>query len=140
MNKIKIILASLLIIIVCVGIVVAANVDDFTFPAPLTKTASGVYNDGTGQNILVVEFTDENKESWLTPSSTNIIEEKENNTYQFEETELDEYGWIEVIEHNGDKYIVISWTPHTDNPTYQDATHENLIKFNELNHIEPITI
>lgn len=140
MSNFKIIIATLLILITCASVVSAVNVDDFTFPSPLTKSGNGIYNDGTGQNILVVEYNNENKEMWLTQTDTNHVEEKENNMYQFKETNLDEYGWIEVVEKNGDKYIVVSWTPHTDDSTYQDATHENLINFNKLNNIEPVAV
>jgi hypothetical protein len=54
-------------------------------------------------------------------------------------TQYEAIGVLEIIEHNGERYIVSSWTAHDSDSDIQLA-YNNLLQFNELNHLTPLPV
>jgi hypothetical protein len=90
---------------------------------------------------MISEFNDDNKKTWFEndtdPLYSVIPSDSDPNVY-IGVTDEDSY-LLEVVEKDGTKYIVGSWTP---NSSQSDLTKiaENLKEFNNLNKVTPVEV
>lgn len=137
MKKIILILAILLLII---GTVSAANLNDkFTAPNGLHKMGTSDFVDEKGHNIMIIEDSDSNRQKWFENDTNYIVSPYEShaNMYLGADDENDCYI-LEVVEKDGAKYIISSWTPK--GPTEAKKISDNLLEFNKLNNLKPIEV
>ena len=132
----------LTILLLTIGIVSAANLNEvFKAPNGLTQAGNNDFVDQKGHNIMISEFNDDNKQTWFEndtdPLYSVIPSDSDPNVY-IGVTDEDSY-LLEVVEKDGTKYIVGSWTP---NSSQSDLTKiaENLKEFNNLNQVTPVEV
>ncbi|ADC46638.1 hypothetical protein mru_0787 [Methanobrevibacter ruminantium M1] len=133
----KIILGTCILFLL-ISVAYAGTVDIFTAPSPLQPLGNSGFGDGQGHNIQIFEFTENLYKTWFENDTDYVVEKYEGNNglYLYADDEND-CGILEIVEKDGKKYIVNSWTPK--GPSEAQTVVENLHDFNELNHLTPIT-
>ena len=136
MKKIILMLAILLLI----GTVYAANTNEiFTAPNGLQKMGTHDFVDQQGHNIMIAEYTAENIKTWFENDTDYNVQPYKNhdNMYLGADNENDCYI-LEVVEKDGTKYIIGSWTPK--GPAEAKKISDNLEDFNKINNLKPIEV
>lgn len=136
MKKIILILAIFLLI----GTVCAAhNNEIFTAPKGLHKMGYNDFVDEKGHNIMIIEDSDSQRQKWFENDTNYIVSPYEShaNMYLGAGDENDCYI-LEVVEKDGAKYIISSWTPK--GPTEAKKISDNLLEFNKVNNLKPIEV
>ena len=119
------------------GAVCAANVDDFLVPDSLNKVSNGTFTDGYGRALHIMEDTPKYHQAWFENDTGYVVKpfDVDDRYYMFFENS-GQVGILEVIEHNGDKYIVNSWTENGPGDCYSAIL--SMYQFNDLNNITPV--
>lgn len=132
----------------------AASAADFKINDGFTaKNECVSVNEETGMYLCTWEYDELMQESYLQNDTDYIIVSGDNNTYN---TTYDrrgvivdalkymvtgdinlEHGVLEVAEHNGQKYVIYTFIEEGPQEDWE-ICHEELMKFNENNNIEPI--
>ena len=129
-------LIAIAAILLMIGVVSAANPTDvFKAPSGFTATANDTFSDGENHNIQIFNYTDElyNK-MFKNDSAFSISNFKDTNF--FTKNYDDHHGILEIVEKNGTKYIIDSWT--AKNPNEANTLQKNLEEFNKINDLKPI--
>ena len=138
--KIWKILIGICIILLLLGTVYAAqNNEIFKAPSPLKPMGNNDFVDQQGHNIMVAELDDDNINTWFqNDTDPAYLVEKYNDTlYVGTDDEHDCY-LHEIVEKDGKKYLVTSWTPNGAEETA--IIQGNLDEFNKLNNLKPLEI
>jgi len=141
-NKIKI-LIGISILLLCISVAYAETkpVDIFTAPSPLLPLGNSAFADGAGHNIMICEYDDSNIQTWFQNDTDPeyLVEPYEaNNSFYLGVDDENDCYILEVVEKEGTKYIVASWTPKG---ALETATiWENLQEFNKINKLTPIEV
>lgn len=140
MKKIIKILIGISILCLCLGIVSAANFNEiFTAPPGLEAVGNNDFVDQQGHNIMIMEYKDENVQTWLqNDTDPEYLVQKYNDTCYIGTDDENDCYIFEIVEKDGSKYIVSSWTPK--GPDETKIIQNNLLEFNKLNHLTPMPI
>ena len=134
-KAIKILIAAAAILLM-IGVVSAANpVDMFKAPSEFTVSGNDTFADGENHNIQIFNYTDELYTELFENDSSFSINDFKDNTLFTKNTEKP-YGDLEIVEKNGNKYIIESWT--SKNPNESNTLKKNLEEFNKANDLKPI--
>lgn len=139
MKILKIItMISILFLLIC-AVSADVTVDDFKAPYPLSPVGNHGFADGKGHNINFYEYDDDSHKLWFENDTDYVVQKYETNDsfYIYADDEND-CGILEVVEVNGEKLIVNSWTPNGPNEAKEIL--DNLLFFNERNNLKPIII
>ena len=132
---IKILIAATTIFLI-IGVVSAANpVDIFKAPSGLTASGNDTFADGQNHNIKIYNYTDDLYTKLFENDPTFSINDYKNNKFFTKNTE-DHYSVLEIVEKDGNKYIIDSWT--AKNPNESNTLKKNLENFNTVNDLKPI--
>ena len=136
MNKtIKILIATAAIFLM-IGMASAANpVDIFKAPSGFTASGNDTFADTQNHNIQIYNYTQELYSKWFENPSGFSISEYKNTNFVQKDSE-NHYGILEIVEKDGNKYIIDSWTPK--NPNESNVLKKNLEEFNSANDLKPI--
>ena len=143
--KIGKILIGICIMLIFIGAVYAATPNDFKAPSNLKPIGTNAFVDGNGHNIDFCSYED-NKGIWFENDTGYIVGPYSKNATFFayvDESDVDPdgiegVGVLEVVEVNGEKLIINSWTPN-DNEGIDD-TYNALLEFNKLNNLKPLDV
>lgn len=139
MKKGILILALLFLVI---GTAYAANNNEiFKAPSGLEPMGHNDFVDKKGHNIMIEEYNDENVKTWFENDTDPmyLVQESQQHPNIYTGATDDGSYILEVVEKDGVKYIVGSWTPKS---TSGDAEliWKNLQEFNKLNNLKPIEV
>ena len=148
--KIGKIIIGITIIFLLIGVAYAANNNEiFKAPSSLNKMAKDNFVDGQGHNIQISEDTDSNHKVWFensTEAGYVVTPYEGNNSFYMyrdaSETDpntAEAVGVIEIVEKDGSKYIISSWSAKDTDSDFKKVA-ENLLEFNKLNNLKPIPI
>lgn len=135
--------------LITIGVVVAAENTTFSFdvPSDFKDLGDGVYvlHDTLGkpnQVLSIVEYSEHDEEDYLTNDSGNkyTVYAGDNNTFNFVDGSMDEKGTFEIIEINGTKFIVDFVKEGIGNEKDFSETFNSLMQFNKLNNVTGIEI
>ena len=136
MKKTIKILITVAAIFLMIGVVSAANpVDIFKAPSGFTASGNDTFTDGQNHNIQIFNFTEELYSKWLGNNSAFSIGKFKDGHFFSNEYEK-HYGVLEIVEKDGTKYIIDSWT--AKNPNEGSNLKKNLEAFNSANNLKPI--
>lgn len=144
----KVIFLSILCLIT-LGVVVAGDNDTVSFnvPSDFEDVGDGVFVlydvvKKPDQILSIVYYTEHDEDDYLTNDSENnyTVFDCGNGTYNFIDKSMDEMGSFEIIEFNGDKFIVDFAKEGIDNEKDFNDTFKNLMEFNKLNKDKNITV
>lgn len=87
------------------------------------------------QILSIVSYTEHDENDYLSNDTNNsyTVYAYENGTYNFVDKSLNEQGSFEIIEVDGDKYIVDFAKEGIDNEKDFNETFKYLMEFNKLN-------
>lgn len=129
-----------ILLVLLVGVVSAVNADDFKYPDSFKKsTGTDGYINDQGQGMIVFNYED-SKAMFLTEHDKYAFNYYGNNTYVFADATSGLAGFFEVVEFNGEKVIVISSILSENVDKHGVAAYDNLMEFNRLNDVEPISV
>ena len=141
-NK-KVLIGFLLVVLLSLTVVSAADINNLKMPDGFENTGTGMYNQkdpltngGTGFNIIISKYTDSALKDWTT-NDTDYTVTKTGGIYWY--TDVGDEGVIEVFELDGEKYIgVFSATSKTNFNT--DKAFEYMTEFNKLNNVKQVSV
>ncbi len=134
-KTIKILIAAAAILLM-IGVVSANNVDTFKAPSGFTASGNDTFVDGQNHNIQIFNYTDELYSELFESDSTFSISKFKDNHFFNKNTDK-HYGILEIVEKDGNKYIIDSWT--AKNPNESNELKKNLEDFNSANGLSPIS-
>lgn len=136
--KKSILILTLLFLII--GVAYAANNNEiFKAPNGLEKMGTHDFVDKQGHNLMIEEYNDENIKTWFKNDTDPVYlvqESQQHPNIYMGATDEDSYI-LEVVEKDGVKYIIGSWTPKSTSRD-TEMIWENLQEFNKLNNLKPI--
>ena len=137
------VLIGLTILLLLMSVVMAKEVDEFKVPMEYSKKVfDGTYQvpDATDTPtfiILKVNDTDEyiHNDTGYTISPTGETKD----TYYYVDTDLGEQGCVELVEVDGEKFLIFSqYSNGVKNTGYLGACLLSIQDFNKDNNLEPI--
>lgn len=137
----KITLGIILLFIIIGTAYAAHNNEIFTAPSGLHAMGYNDFVDEKGHNIMVNEYNDDNVKTWLQNDTDPeyLVQPYESNDSFYIAVDDDNDCYIfEVVEKDGAKYIIGSWTPK--GPNEAKEIMDNLLEFNKLNKVKPLPI
>ena len=138
MMKKSILILTLLFLII--GVAYATNNNEiFKAPNGLEKMGTHDFVDKQGHNLMIEEYNDENIKTWFKNDTDPVYlvqESQQHPNIYMGATDEDSYI-LEVVEKDGVKYIIGSWTPKSTSRD-TEMIWENLQEFNKLNNLKPI--
>ena len=138
MKQIIKIMLLMSILFLIIGVVSAeATVNDFKAPNGLEPMGKSSFVDKQGHNIQFVPDTDDSHKTWFENDTDYIVEKYNATCYLASDNENDCY-LIELVDFNGEKYIVYSWT--ANGPGDAKIIQDNLDEFNKLNNLKPLEV
>ncbi|MDO5815421.1 MAG: hypothetical protein Q4Q18_07270 [Methanobrevibacter sp.] len=138
----KRVILLLIISMALIGAVSAADQTSFKVQSEFEDLGDGVYViydafKNADEILSVVEFNEHDWKDYTTNDTENkYVVTGENNTYNFTDGSVNEVGSFELIEVDGDKFIVDY--AKTGNEDGLNQTFTNLMEFNKLNNVTPI--
>lgn len=143
-NKIIILL---ILLFLTIGIVSAVNPDDFKLPNgfelvefDFNHDHSEGFMNSQGEGIIIYDYTDDDKDILFEESDTYVLDSYENNIYTFADAETELCGYIECIEHNGNKYAIQTTCSIENMEDHGTNIRDNILEFNKINNFKPIPI
>ncbi|WP_407415726.1 hypothetical protein [Methanobrevibacter sp.] len=135
----KIILGATLLFLI-IGVASATDIIDiFQAPSSLHALGTSSYVDEQGHNIMIVEYSDDNYDLWFeNDTEAGYVAQKYNDTCYIGADDENDCYILEIVEKEGTKYIIGSWTPNG----VDDAKiiQNNLEEFNKLNNLNPLEV
>ncbi|MBQ8018421.1 MAG: hypothetical protein IJ258_10015 [Methanobrevibacter sp.] len=140
---IKKVFLILLFSTIILGAVSAADQSSFKAPDDFEDIGDGVYvlydsSKNADEILSVVKFNQHDWDDYITNDTENqyTVLKDENNTYNYTDGSVNEIGSFELVEYDGDKFIIDFAKTGSDNDL--SYTYGNLMDFNKLNNITPI--
>lgn len=133
----------LLFAMMIIGAASAADQTSFKVPAEFEDIGDGVYVmydslKNPEEVLSVVKYNEHDWADYITNDTGNkyAVYKDGNNTYNFTDGSVNEVGSFEIVEVDGDKFI-IDFAKSGDTGDLS-KTYSNLLEFNKLNKIKPI--
>ena len=135
------ILLGIGILFLLIGSVAAVNVDDMKVPPGYSNLKDGMAMLNDGHTELYVGKLDDNPGVFESNVEEEyIVSNVGNNTYYFIDDLMQMYGLQEKVSIDNVDYLVsISKDSELSNAD-KVLLQEDLVKFNELNHLEPLEV
>ena len=141
MKTITKIIIAIGILFLIIGTAYAAhNNEIFTAPSGLHAMGYNDFVDEKGHNIMIMNYTDDYIKTWFeNDTETNyLVQPYSGNESFYLGDDGDGCYILEVVEKDGTKYIISSWTPKESDET--QTLLSNLLEFNKLNKLKPLPI
>jgi hypothetical protein len=138
MKKTTKILIATAAIFLMIGVVSAADqIDVFKAPSGFADSGNDTFTDTQNHNIQIFNYTDELYNKMFESDPTFSISKFKDNHF-FTKNSEKHYGILEIVEKDGNKYIIDSWA--AKNPNEAHTLEKNLEEFNKVNDLKPITV
>ena len=130
--------------LISIGVVAAVDTGDFNIPDEFDELGGGVFIlqsfMGTDQYLTIVPFDDYYKADYLINDSSDgyFIFPNKNNTFNYVQKSVNEQGSFEIVEVDGNKYIIDFSDDEINSNNDFTNTHKWLVEFNKLNNLTAI--
>ena len=130
--------------LISIGVVAAVDTGDFNIPDEFDELGGGVFIlqsfMDTDQYLTIVPFNNHYKADYLINDSSDgyFIFPNKNNTFNYVQKSVNEQGSFEIIEINGNKYIIDFSDDEINSNNDFTNTHKWLVEFNKLNNLTAI--
>ena len=140
MKKITKIIIGATLLFLIIGMASATDyVEIFKASSSLHAIGTNSFVDEQGHNIMIDEYSDEVYATWFeNDTEERYVVQKYNNTCYIGADDENDYYILEIVEKEGTKYIIVSWTPN--GPDDAKIVKENLEEFNLINNLDPIEV
>lgn len=142
----KIFIILIFISFISIGAVIAGNTIDVDVPAGFDDLGGNVYISQTfgkpDQFLTIVPFDDYYKADYLINDSSDgyFIFPYKNNTFNYVEKSVNEQGSFEIIEFEGEKYIIDVSDEEINKENDFSGTYKWLVEFNKLNNVTAVNV
>ena len=142
----KIFILVIFISFLSIGVAVAANTIEVDVPAGFDDLGGNVYISQSfgkpDQFLTIVPFDDYYKADYLINDSSDgyFIYPYKNNTFNYVEGSVNEQGSFEIIEFEGEKYIIDFSDESINDKNDFSATYKWLVEFNKLNNFTAVNV
>ena len=136
----------LFIFLISIGVVAAVETSNFEVPASFQGLGGGVYVSqsfgNSDQFLTIVPFDDYYKADYLINDSSDgyFIYPYKNNTINYVEGSVDEQGSFEIIDVDGEKFIIDFNDEGIKNEKDFSDTYKLLLEFNKLNNVTAVNV
>lgn len=136
----------LFIFLISIGVVAAVETSNFEVPASFQGLGGGVYVSqsfgNSDQFLTIVPFDDYYKADYLINDSSDgyFIYPYKNNTFNYVEGSVDEQGSFEIIDVDGEKFIIDFNDEGIKNEKDFSDTYKLLLEFNKLNNVTAVNV
>lgn len=130
--------------LISIGVVAAVDTGDFNIPDEFDELGGGVFIlqsfMDTDQYLTIVPFDDYYKADYLINDSSDgyFIFPNKNNTFNYVQKSVNEQGSFEIVEVDGNKYIIDFSDDEINSNNDFTNTHKWLVEFNKLNNLTAI--
>ena len=88
---------------------------------------------------MIVEDNDNNRQTWFENDTDYIVGPYEHDNKVYLGADKDDSYILEIVEKDGVKYIIGSWTPKSSTSDAR-VIWENLQEFNKVNNLNPMEV
>ena len=131
------ILIGLILIFLVIGTVNAADINDYKLPDNF-KVESEFWASNGDYGIGIYEYQDSDYETFFTNTSESTVYIADNIT-NYTDSDTNTVGCDELVEIDGEKFLIESYFEGTDDSKIKDC-YDFLLDFNELNNFEPLEV
>lgn len=126
---------SLILLILAVSVVSAIDMEDMKVPDGFEKSSSNCFEKGKFE-LNIAPYSDSNKDLVFEDEDNYKISEYSSNIYTYVDKLVKHAGAVEVVEINGEKYLVECLKEDTISD--ESSAYRYLTEFNSLNDLTPI--
>ena len=117
----------------------AHNNEIFQAPNGLHAMGYNSFVDEKGHNIDILNYSDTNYNKWFNNDTNYAVEPYSgNNSFYLGTDDSNDCYLIEVIQKDGAKYIIHSWSPNGAGESAK--LFSNLQEFNKVNKVTPMEV
>ena len=131
----KKIVLTLTVLILAVGIVSAVDMTDMKVPNGFEKYSSNCFEKDDFE-LNLAPYSDSDKGLIFEDDEDYTVSEYSSNIYKYTDKLVKNVGAVEVVEIDGDKYLVEC--VKKDTTTEDSSVYDYLTEFNSLNDLTPI--
>ena len=133
---------KILIIVVAIFLMISLvsatdQIDVFKAPSGFNASSNDTFTDTQNHNIQIFNYTDELYSELFEGDLTFSIRNFKENNF-FTKNTKNHYGILEIVEKDGGKYIIESWT--SKNPNEANLLEKNLNEFNKINDLKQVEL
>ena len=126
---------TLIVLILTVGVVSAIDMTDMKVPDGFEKSSSNCFEKGDFE-LNLVHYSDSSKDLVFEDDDDYTVSEYSSNIYKYTDKLVKNVGAVEVVEIDGDKYLIEC--VETGTTSHDGAVYDYLTEFNSLNDLTPI--
>lgn len=132
-----------MLLVLTIGVVVASDVDGkLKTPSDYGNIENGCATYRTySDRILFIEKAYPSVQSAYFENETNyVVKPVGDNIYFFEDDALNQYGYCELVEIDGEKYAVSVFQKTKLSPSEEKELLDHIKEFNKINNLTPIAV
>lgn len=126
---------TLTVLILAVGIVSAVDMTDMKVPDGFEKYSSNCFEKDDFE-LNLVSYSDSDKGLIFEDDEDYTVSEYSSNIYKYTDKLVKNVGAVELVEIDGDKYLVEC--VKKDTTTEDSSVYDYITEFNSLNDLTPI--
>lgn len=140
--KIWKILIGISILFLLIGAVSATDIDKFQTPEDCKELKDGTaaFTNHIDRMLYVEKAGDDYKADWFTNTSDMTVKHMGDNIYSYADTVLETYGYQEIVDIDGEHYMISINQGSKLSPSEENMLLEDMKEFNKVNNLEPIEI
>lgn len=126
---------TLIVLILAVGVVSAIDMEDMKVPDGFEKSSSNCFEKDKYE-LNLVPYSDSDKELTFENDDGYTVSKYSSNIYKYTDKLVKNVGAIEVVEIDGNKYLIEC--VKKDTTSVDSLVYDYLTEFNSLNDLTPI--
>ena len=140
--KIWKILISVSILFLLIGVVAATDINKFQTPDNCEELKEGVaaFTNHIDRMLYVEKVSGNYENDWFSNTSDMTVKDMGDNIYWYSDDALKTYGYEEIVEIDGDTYMISINQGSQLSPSEEKMLLEDMKEFNKLNNLEPVEI
>lgn len=142
MKNITKLLIGIGILFLLMGIVCATDIDKLKVPENCKELKNGTaaFTNHIDRMLYVEKVGDDYKSDWFTNSSDLTVSNVSDNIYLYSSDSFKTYGYQEIVNIDGDNYMVSINQGSQLSPGEEKILLESMKEFNKLNDLKPVEI
>ena len=140
-NTIKILL-GISILLLIIGVDSATDIDALKTPDQCQNLKDGcaAFDNHIDRMLYVEKAGDNYVADWFTNTSDMTVKHMGDNIYSYADTVLETYGYQEIVDIDGEHYMISINQGSKLSPSEENMLLEDMKEFNKVNNLEPIEI
>ena len=138
----KKIILGMCVLFLLIGIVTATDIDKFKTPENCKELQNGTaaYNNHIDRMLYVEKVSGDYEKDWFTNTSDMTVKPVGDNIHWYSDDLLKTYGYEEIVEIDGDTYMISINQGSKLSPGEEKMLLEDMKEFNKANNLNPVKI